>query len=188
MIEGVAEATSSLLKLFSGVIMDRTQRAKPWIILGYSLAGFDRPFIAFAGSWGWVLRIRFTDRVDKGLRTSPRDALLTSSADPEQRGLAFGLLTYGMPLKDIFLCAALPAAICLGLVLGIRDIKPAEQLSVPPRFDWRLDDMPPYSKNISSLSRSSPSATPPTCFCCCGQENLACQPNRYPCCEPPSPQ
>ena len=85
-IEGIAEATASLLKLFSGVIMDRTRTAKPWIILGYSLAGFGRPLIAFAGSWGWLLLIRFADRVGKGLRTSPRDALLASCAAPGQRG------------------------------------------------------------------------------------------------------
>jgi len=164
-IEGIAEATAGLLKLFSGVIMDRTHRAKPWIILGYSLAGFGRPFIAFAASWGWVLCIRFADRLGKGLRTSPRDALLASCAAPEQRGLAFGLhramdnagavigpltafalLAGGMPLKHIFLWAALPAIACLGLSLGIRDTEPAERRILQSRFNWRLRDMPPLFK------------------------------------------
>lgn len=77
-IEGVAEAASSLLKLFSGVLVDKARTTKPWIVLGYSLAGFSRPLIAFSGSWAGVLCIRFADRVGKGLRTSPRDALLAS--------------------------------------------------------------------------------------------------------------
>jgi MFS family permease len=65
-IEGVAEATASLLKLFSGVIVDRTRRAKPWIVFGYGLAGLGRPLIAFVSSWPWLLAIRFADRVGKG--------------------------------------------------------------------------------------------------------------------------
>ena len=169
-IEGIAEATSSLLKLFSGVIMDRTRRAKPWIILGYSLAGFGRPLIAFAGSWGWVLFIRFADRVGKGLRTSPRDTLLASSAAPEQCGLAFGLhramdnagavigplaafclLSWGMPLQHIFLWAMLPAMVCLCLSLGIRDSAPAQQRTAQPCFDWRLRGMPPIFKKYLAV-------------------------------------
>ncbi|MCL2790486.1 MAG: MFS transporter [Desulfobulbus sp.] len=164
-IEGIAEATASLLKLFSGVIMDHSRRAKPWIVFGYSLAGFGRPLIAFAASWWWVLCIRFADRVGKGLRTSPRDALLASCADPEQRGLAFGLhramdnagavigplaafglLAWGMPLKDIFLWAALPAIACLCFSLGIRDEGTAKRQMPHPGFDWRLRGMPPPFK------------------------------------------
>ena len=90
-IEGIAEATASLLKLFSGVIVDRTRRARPWIIFGYGLAGFGRPLIAFVASWPWLLVIRFADRVGKGLRSSPRDALLAASVPAGRRGLAFGL-------------------------------------------------------------------------------------------------
>ena len=169
-IEGIAESASSLLKLFSGVIMDRTRRAKPWIILGYSLAGFGRPLIAFAASWWWVLCIRFADRVGKGLRTSPRDALLASCAAPEQRGLAFGLhramdnagavigplaafglLAWGMPFKEIFLWAALPATACLCLSLGIRDVKPAERQITRPGFDWRLRGMPAIFKKYLAI-------------------------------------
>ena len=90
-IEGIAEATASVLKLFSGVIVDRTQRCKPWVVFGYVLAGLGRPLIAFVSSWPGLLALRFADRVGKGLRTSPRDALLAASVDPGQRGLAFGL-------------------------------------------------------------------------------------------------
>lgn len=78
-IEGVAEATSSIFKLVPGIIVDQTKRTKPWIVIGYFLAGIGRPLIAFAGSWIWVLLIRFTDRLGKGLRSSPRDALLAES-------------------------------------------------------------------------------------------------------------
>jgi len=90
-IEGIAEATASILKLFSGVIVDYTSRTKAWIVFGYALAGFGRPLIAFISSWPFLLAIRFADRVGKGLRTSPRDALLAASAGPDMRGLAFGL-------------------------------------------------------------------------------------------------
>jgi MFS family permease len=170
LIEGIAEATSSLLKLFSGVIMNRTRRAKPWIVLGYGLAGFSRPLLAFAASWGWVVCIRFTDRVGKGLRASPRDALLASSAAPEQRGLAFGLhramdnagavigpltafglLAWGMPLRDIFLWATLPAIVCLCLALGIRDAGSTTQTAPQPGFDWRLRGMPRVFKTYLAV-------------------------------------
>ena len=164
-IEGIAEATASLLKLFSGVIMDRTRTAKSWIVMGYSLAGFGRPLMAFAGSWGWLLLIRFADRVGKGLRTSPRDALLASCAAPGQRGLAFGLhramdnagavigpllafalLSWEIPLERIFLWAIVPALICLVLSLKIHEATPARPTSKRVAFDWRLGDMPPMFK------------------------------------------
>lgn len=70
-IEGIAEATSSILKLGSGILVDRTNRTKPWIVWGWSLAGFSRPLISIASSWVGVLGIRMLDRVGKGLRSSP---------------------------------------------------------------------------------------------------------------------
>ncbi len=163
-IEGVAEATASLLKLFSGVIVDRTRRAKPWIVFGYGLAGFGRPLIAFASSWPFLLVIRFTDRVGKGLRTSPRDALLAASAGRDMRGMAFGLhramdnagavigplaaallLGFGMGLREIFLWSILPAVLCLALAMTIREPKGSPPAATR-RFDWRLGDMPPAFK------------------------------------------
>lgn len=167
-IEGIAEATASLLKLVSGIIMDRSQRARPLIIAGYGLAGIGRPLIAFVTSWPGLLVIRFADRVGKGLRTSPRDALLAASVSPDHRGLAFGvhraldnagavigpllaalLLAWGLPLKDIFLWSIVPALLCFALALGIR-----EAPSVTPRatpfatpvntgFSWQLNTLPP---------------------------------------------
>jgi MFS family permease len=164
LIEGVAEATASLLKLFSGVIVDKTQYSKPWIMLGYGLAGFGRPLIAFINSWPWLMLIRFTDRVGKGLRSSPRDALLADSVDAAQRGLAFGLhramdnagsvlgpllafalLSAAVPLKTIFLWAFVPALLCLCLTFAINEPrKPAHHN--PTKFNWCLANLPTVFK------------------------------------------
>ncbi|MFL5526733.1 MAG: MFS transporter [Gemmatimonadaceae bacterium] len=89
-IEGVAETTASLLKLVSGWWSDRITSRKPLVVAGYLIASIARPFTAITRSAGQVLAIRVTDRVGKGIRTSPRDALLADSAAPEARGLAYG--------------------------------------------------------------------------------------------------
>jgi len=91
LIEGLAEATASLLKLFSGWFSDRLRMRKPLAVVGYGLSTLAKPFLYFASSWGWVLGVRFADRVGKGIRTAPRDALLADSVGEERRGLAFGL-------------------------------------------------------------------------------------------------
>ena len=89
-IEGVAESVSSLLKLFSGYFSDRTGRRKGLVVFGYGLASVVRPLLALATSWHQVLAVRFTDRVGKGLRSAPRDAMIADAAAPSERGLAFG--------------------------------------------------------------------------------------------------
>ncbi|MDT5295502.1 MAG: hypothetical protein QOJ76_2382 [Acidobacteriota bacterium] len=89
-VEGVAESVSSLLKLVSGYFSDRTGRRKGLVVFGYGLASVVRPLLAFATSWYQVLAVRFTDRVGKGLRSSPRDAMIADAAPPAERGLAFG--------------------------------------------------------------------------------------------------
>ena len=89
-IEGVAETTASLLKLVSGWWSDKMRSRKPFVVLGYLIASIVRPFTAAAHTASQVLAIRVTDRIGKGLRTSPRDALLADSAPPEARGLAYG--------------------------------------------------------------------------------------------------
>ena len=91
LIEGVAEATASLLKLFSGVLIDKRGHAKGWVAGGYGLAALSRPLFYLASSWPMVLALRFADRAGKGLRTSPRDAMLAGAVDKDRRGLAFGL-------------------------------------------------------------------------------------------------
>lgn len=162
LIEGVAEATAALLKLFSGVVVDRTRSAKPWMVVGYAMAGFSRPLIAFVTSWPWLLAIRFADRVGKGLRSSPRDALLAASVDPSQRGLVFGLhramdnagavigplvaaalIAAQVPLRQIFLWSIVPAIATLLLSFALSE----PRTSAPPQkhapFDWNFTGLPP---------------------------------------------
>ena len=91
LIEGVAEATASFMKMLSGWWSDRVRKRKPMVVAGYSIAALVRPLVGLAASWGQVLAIRFADRVGKGIRTSPRDALLADMVAPEHRGRAFGL-------------------------------------------------------------------------------------------------
>ncbi|HEX2252482.1 MAG TPA: MFS transporter [Thermoanaerobaculia bacterium] len=149
-VEGVAEATASLLKLVSGAWSDRTARRKPLVVAGYSLAGFARPLIGAAATWPVVLVLRFTDRIGKGLRTSPRDALIADVTDPTRRGAAFGLhramdhagavvgplvaaallAGAGLEVRTVFFLAAVPAAAAvLVLVLAVRE--PAGRAGTP---------------------------------------------------------
>jgi len=165
LIEGVAEATASLLKLFSGIVVDRTRRSKPWIVAGYALAGFSRPLIAFAASWPWVLVLRFSDRIGKGLRSSPRDALLASSVDPSRRGLVFGvhramdnagavvgplvaaaLLAAHVPMRQIFMWSIVPALATLGLSLAVAEPKGAPPTAKRAPMDWNFTRLPPTLK------------------------------------------
>jgi MFS family permease len=91
LIEGVAETTASLVKLYSGALSDKLGRRKSLVVIGYGLSTLAKPFLYFATTWQWVLGVRFTDRVGKGIRTAPRDALVAGSVDEKQRGLAFGI-------------------------------------------------------------------------------------------------
>jgi len=148
-IEGVAEASSSLLKLASGVFADRTGRRKGLVAWGYGVAAVARPLIAVAAAPWQVLAIRFSERVGKGLRSAPRDAMLTDSVPVEVRGAAFGIhraadhagavagpllasaLLLLMPgrLREVFAFALIPGLITLAVVLlKVRDPRRA---SVP---------------------------------------------------------
>ena len=142
-IEGAAESTAALLKLASGWWSDRVRRRKPLVVAGYALAAFARPLVALATSPVQVLAVRLTDRVGKGIRSSPRDALIADSVDPAIRGRAFGfhrasdhagavvgplvafaLLHWGgLSLRSLFLAAAVPglAAVAV-LALAVRDV------------------------------------------------------------------
>jgi MFS family permease len=90
-IEGLADSTSSLLKLASGWWADRVPKKKPIVVFGYALSAIARPLVGIAVASWQVLAVRMTDRTGKGIRTSPRDALLADSAAPDQRGHAYGL-------------------------------------------------------------------------------------------------
>lgn len=171
LIEGIAESVSSLLKLFAGVLADRSGKVRAWVIAGYGIAGFARPLIGLATSWTGVLACRFADRVGKGLRSAPRDALISLSVEPSQRGLAFGfhramdnfgavigplaaaaLLAAGMPLRHVFLWAVVPALVVIALSLLLPEPEhPAARQREP--FRWTLAGMPrPFRRYLCVLA------------------------------------
>ena len=90
-IDGIAEATANFGKLFSGRLSDRSQKRKPWIMAGYGLAALSKPLFPLATSAPLVMLARFADRIGKGIRGSPRDAMIADETPPEMRGRAFGL-------------------------------------------------------------------------------------------------
>lgn len=162
LIEGVAEAAGSLLKLFGGVLSDRTRTTKPWVVSGYTVAAVLRPMLAFAGSWPIVLALRFTDRAAKGIRTAPRDALLAHAISEDGRGLAFGLhramdnagavigpliaaalLAINVPLREVFLWSALGGAGAVAFALAVREPEHDRTNAAEPRFSWTWTDLPP---------------------------------------------
>jgi len=160
LIEGLAEATGSLLKLFAGVMSDRLGSTKRWVVGGYTIAAIARPLLAFTSIWPMVLALRFADRIGKGLRTAPRDALLALTVDEGSRGLAFGLhramdntgavvgpllaawlLAEQMPLKEVFLWSALGGVLAVSLALWVKE--PNRNLELPVQhFSWRVTALP----------------------------------------------
>jgi MFS family permease len=160
LIDGVAEATASITKLFSGYISDRVGRRKPLILIGYGLAAVTKPFFAIAGSAGLIFGARFADRIGKGLRGAPRDALIADVTLPELRGRAFGLrqsldtvgafagplLAVGLmiilanDISTIFWIATIPAALAvLVIIIGVRDVDAPATTTV--RVPLRLADL-----------------------------------------------
>ena len=91
LIEGIAEATASILKMFSGWLSDKLGGRKWLAVIGYALSALSKPFFYFADSWGLVAGVRWADRIGKGTRTAPRDALVADSTPADMRGMAFGL-------------------------------------------------------------------------------------------------
>ena len=91
LVEGIAEATASIVKVFSGAISDRIGKRKPVVVLGYALAALSKPLFPLAGSVPLLLVARFADRIGKGIRGAPRDALIADVTPPEARGAAYGL-------------------------------------------------------------------------------------------------
>ncbi len=90
LIEGIAESTANILKIWGGYLSDKIKKRKILVIIGYSLSAIAKPIMAFAFSWYFVLFARFIDRIGKGIRTSPRDALISASSRKENWGKAFG--------------------------------------------------------------------------------------------------
>ncbi len=97
LIEGLAETTASLMKVFSGALSDKLGKRKGLAVLGYGLSALSKPFLYFAQfiGWGGILGVRIADRLGKGIRTSPRDAMLAGSVDQNNRGLGFGVQRAG---------------------------------------------------------------------------------------------
>lgn len=156
-IEGAAESTAALLKLASGWWSDRVAKRKPLVLAGYTIASVIRPLIGLAQSVSQVLAIRVADRVGKGIRGAPRDALIADSVDPSIRGRAFGfhraadhagavvgpLLAFlllrwaDLDLRHLFLWTAVPGALAVvALVFGVREV-PRAAVEKKPKVDLR---------------------------------------------------
>ena len=157
LVEGVVETTASILKLVSGWLADRGWNRKRLVVGGYTVSNTARPLIGFALGWGWVLMLRFLDRVGKGLRTAPRDALIAASTDEHGRGRAFGfqrtldhtgamlgpllafiLLRWGMTMEHVFMASVIPgAALILLLAFGLQTPPSVKPEHPPARLHWR---------------------------------------------------
>jgi MFS family permease len=163
-IEGIAESTASILKLFSGWFSDRIGKRRPLVFGGYALAALAKFGLAAAAAWPFVLIARFVDRAGKGIRTAPRDALIAASSDPASHGRAFGLhramdtlgaivgpllallllALLGDRYRLIFLAALVPGAIGALLVLTVKEVAAPARVGPPPlllslkRYDRRF--------------------------------------------------
>jgi MFS family permease len=159
LIEGVAEATASILKVISGRLADRGLGAKRLVFSGYGASTVARPLIGLALGWSWVLALRFIDRVGKGIRTAPRDAMIAGAVAPASLGRAFGfhraldhagavvgpllafaLLALGADVGHVFFWSIIPGAIVIALIVfGLPADGPAV-ISVPPPVSFRALD------------------------------------------------
>ena len=180
MIEGIAESTASFLNLYSGYLSDRVKRRKGWVVAGYSISNIIRPLIAFAGSWVQVLALSFTDRVGKGIRTSPRDAMIADSTPPKFRGMAYGfhrtmdhggaivgpllatglLLIYQDSVSTVFLHSFIPGTMAVVLLLaGLREREALPTRERAVQLPGGLDRDAGGFRKYLLISSSSPSAT-----------------------------
>jgi MFS family permease len=155
-VEGLAEATASLLKLLSGRLADRGWNRKGLVLGGYTLSNAVRPLIGLALGWVWVMVLRFADRVGKGLRTSPRDAMIAGVVAPERRGLAFGfhramdhfgamvgpllafaLLQSQFDLRHVFLFSLGPGLLVIALLaFSLPEVSQPVPAGPQPRLAW----------------------------------------------------
>ncbi|MCE5250735.1 MFS transporter [bacterium] len=160
-IEGIAESTASFLKLVSGLWADRIKKRTPFVVAGYGIASVVRPLIALATVWPAVLVLRFLDRVGKGLRSSPRDAIIADEVPPERRGAAFGLQRImdhagavagpvivfllmnrlGFSIRHVIMFAAIPAAVVLAILSTLRE---------PPHKETPAEIPSPAEKAVMS--------------------------------------
>ena len=160
LIEGAAEATALIVKVFSGVLSDYLGKRKGLALLGYGLGALSKPLFALAGSTGLVLTARLLDRAGKGIRGAPRDALVADLAPPHLRGAAFGLrqsldsvgaflgpligvglmLLWANDFRAVFWVAVIPGVLAVALLLvGIRE--PEQTAQAPRRNPIRRDNL-----------------------------------------------
>jgi MFS family permease len=185
-IDGIAEATASISKIFSGWLSDRIGRRKPLILLGYGLAAISKPLFPLAGSAAAVLAARFADRIGKGIRGAPRDALIADVTPPEIRGRAFGLrqamdtvggfagpllavalmALFAGDIRAVFWVATVPAWFCVVCVLVGVEEAPATGEGRPPPI--RLADVREFGPGfwgVVGIWRSS----------CCARREPGCR-------------
>lgn len=156
-IEGLAEATASVMKGVSGWVSDRAGLRRPLVIGGYGLAALAKPLLALAAGWPMALAARMLDRFGKGLRGTPRDALIADSSEPARRGRAFGfhrsadqagavlgpllalplLSLFHQDLRAVFVVAFIPAAIGVATLFAVRETGRRERGVRPPAFRLR---------------------------------------------------
>jgi MFS family permease len=162
-IEGVAEATASIVKVFSGTLSDYFGRRKPLALLGYAMAAVTKPLFPLASSASMVLLARFVDRIGKGIRGAPRDALVADVTPPEQRGAAFGLrqsldtvgafagpvlalvlaAIFGDSLRTVLWIAVIPAFVSVMVLwVGVREPEQAAVEGAPRKVELRFGAMP----------------------------------------------
>ena len=165
-IDGIAEATASLAKLASGRLSDRSGRRKPWVLLGYGLAASSKPLFPIAQGALEIMGARFADRVGKGIRGAPRDAIIADETPPEMRGRAFGLRqaldTIGAliapiaavglmflfmgNIRTVFWIAAIPAA--LAFLLALVAVK-------EPTARWARTKVQPFFGGFRDLDKAT---------------------------------
>ena len=214
-IEGIAEAANSILKIVSGRMADRTGAPKPLVLAGYGLSSIVRPFIAMAGGWLQVLALRFADRLGKGIRSSPRDAMLATFATESNRGQIFGFhrgmdhagavmgpliaaaFLYFRPddYRTLFALTIVPGIIVILILLRIPDTRREHRHSLPtshrsPTAPGRRHPGTSACRALSGMrwrsSSSSASATPATRSCCCVSPTSASRRSGFRCSGPPS--
>lgn len=171
-IEGSAEAVASLLKVFSGYWSDRIKRRKPFVLLGYGISSLMKPLFAFAFAWQSVFVIRIVERVGKGLRNAPRDAIIAESSAGDVRGKAYGIhramdgigstlgavlayiLLLSLGFSDIFLLAGVPAFIAVLLILFVKEGKtvPTTDRPAPKSIRISFRELPPKLKQFIAVS------------------------------------
>jgi MFS family permease len=178
LVEGAADTVSSLLKLVSGVLADRTTKRKPLVLFGYGLASIARPFVALATRPWHVLAVRVTDRIGKGIRSSPRDALIADAAGT-RAGRAFGfhqamdnggavvgpllataLVAASLSIRSVFWIAVIPGAIATILVALVRE--PSRPETTTPAVPAPAARSPHSTTPPSADVRPPRSTTPPS--------------------------